>query len=351
MSYMTYFLSVKVSEVFFMAQHFLLSADARDFSLLDIATITERKAETIFRKLRWSDTLGHPVCPKCGGLEHYDLSSRKVWKCKYCSKQFSVTSGTLFSGHKLPHKTILLALAIFSNAVKGLSALQMARDLNVQYKTAYVLLQKFREALLESRDESQMDGVCEIDGAYFNSHMRPANNIDDRVDRRLSENQNPKKRCVMTVRKRGDVGSVKTLTFVTKGETVSAVSNIARKYIKRGSTIHTDEANAYDPLHAYYKMMRVNHSREYFSKDGACSNQAESYFARLRRMEYGQYHRIGGKYLYLYANEAAYREDSRRESNGRIMQDLTKRCITSEQSSEWTGYWQGNHPISERLVA
>jgi hypothetical protein len=253
-------------------------------------------------------------------------------------------------------KTILMALAIFSNGAKGYSALQLARDLNVQYKTAFVLLHKFREALMETRDESPMEGVCEMDGAYVNGYMRPANNIEDRVDRRLAENQNPNKQCVMTVRQRadedaGDVGSVRTLTFVTTGETVSAVSNIARKYIKRGSTIHTDEANAYDSLHAYYKMMRVNHSAEYLSKNGACSNQAESLFARMRRMEYGQHHRIGGKYLSNYANEAAYREDTRRKSNGNILKDLTMRCMISEQSNEWTGYWQGNHRIAAQMAA
>ena len=334
-----------------MAQHFLLSASARTYSLLDIGSITERKAETIFRKLRWSSTLGHPVCPRCGSTEHYDLSTRNVYKCKYCCKQFSVTSGTIFASHKLSMKTILMALAIFSNAAKGLSALQIARDLNVQYKTAFVLLHKFRAALMETRDESPMEGVCEMDGAYVNGYMRPANNIEDRVDRRLAENQNPKKRCVMTVRQLGNIGSIRTLTFVTTGETVSAVSNIARKYIKRGSTIHTDEANAYDSLHAHYKMMRVNHSEEYFSKYGACSNQAESFFARLRRMEYGQYHRIGAKYLSSYANEAAYREDTRRNSNGHILKDMTMRCLITEQSNEWTGYWQGNHRIADRMVA
>lgn len=252
-------------------------------------------------------------------------------------------------------KTILMALAIFSNAAKGLSALQMARDLNVQYKTAFVLLHKFREALMETRDESPMDGVCEIDGAYVNGYMRPANNIDDRVDRRLAENQNPNKRCVVVVRQRGDglenVGSVRTLTFVTTGESVNSISQIASRAIVRGSTIHADEANAYDPLHLRYRMMRVNHSREYCSDDGSCSNQAESYFARLRRMQYGQYHRIGDKYLSSYANEAAYREDSRRQSNGRIMKDMTMRCMMTEQSNEWTGYWQGNHRLAERMVA
>lgn len=75
-----------------MAQHFLLSTAARSFSILDIAKMTEKQSNTFFRKLRWETTNGHPVCPCCGSLKHYDLTTRDVWKCRGCGKQFTVTS-------------------------------------------------------------------------------------------------------------------------------------------------------------------------------------------------------------------------------------------------------------------
>lgn len=339
-----------------MAQHFLLSSQARTFSIFEIAKMTERQATTFFRKLRWSETKGKPVCPCCGSLKHYDLSTRDVWKCKGCGKQFSVTSGTLFSGHKLPLKTYLLAIAIFSNEAKGTSALKLSRELNIQYKTAFVLLHKMREALLETRDEEPMDGVCEIDGAYVNGYVRPANNIEDRVDRRRAENQNPNKRCIVVVRQRADgrreyIGSQRTLTYVLHNENPTGIAQIANTAIVAGTEVHADEANAYDNLHAVYDMQRVNHSVEYLSEEGACSNQAESYFARFRRMENGVIHRMGNLYLSNYANEIAYREDTRRWSNKRIFNDISSRCMKTLQSNEWTGYWQGNHRVSERLGA
>jgi len=339
-----------------MAQHFLLSTNARTFSIVKIAKMTERQAETYFRKIRWADTNGKPVCPNCGCLDHYNLSTRKVWKCKACSKQFSVTSGTLFAGHKLPLKTYLLAIAFFTNEVKGMSALKLSRELDIQYKTAFVLLHKMRETLLETRDETPLDGVCEIDGAYVNGYVRPANNIEDRVDRRRIENQNPNKRCIVVVRQRanGDteyIGSVRTLTYVLHNENPAGIGQIANNAIVRGAEVHADEANAYDDLHAVYDMQRVNHSVEYMSEEGACSNQAESYFARFRRMQQGQIHRMGNLYLSNYANEIAYREDTRRLSNGEIFRDISEKCMKTIQSNEWTGYWQGNHRISERLGA
>lgn len=79
-----------------MAQHFLLSSASRTFSIVKIAKMTEKQAETFFRKIRWSDTNGKPVCPSCGSLSHYNLSTRDVWKCKACKKQFCYLWNSFF---------------------------------------------------------------------------------------------------------------------------------------------------------------------------------------------------------------------------------------------------------------
>jgi hypothetical protein len=92
-------------------------------------------------------------------------------------------------------------------------------------------------------------------------------------------------------------------------------------------------------LHASYDVRRVNHSVEYKAEDGANVNQAESYFSRLRRAEIGQHHRISGKLLYQYANEAAWREDNRRKPNGTNWNTVIGAALTSRKSPIWTGYW------------
>ena len=89
-------------------------------------------------------TGGEPVCPACGCVAAYEYQTRRLFKCQACHKQFSVTSGTIFHGRKLPVRDYLLAIAIFVNAVKGISALQLGRDLDVSYKTAFVLAHKLR---------------------------------------------------------------------------------------------------------------------------------------------------------------------------------------------------------------
>jgi hypothetical protein len=114
---------------------------------------------------------------------------------------------------------------------------------------------------------------------------------------------------------------------------------MVRRHVASGTIVHADESGAWNPLHASYPMKRVNHSVEFKSEDGACTNQAESYFARLRRAEFGQHHRISGKYLYQYANEMAWREDRRRNPNGTNWRLVTAAALAHPKSNVWRGYW------------
>lgn len=338
-----------------MAQHFLLSAKARTLSIVKIAMMSDAEIHKIFKNIRWDSTNGEPVCPHCGTMTApYNIQTRNQYRCKECFHTFSVTSGTLFASHKKPLKVYLLAIAIFTNSVKSLSALQLSRDLDVQYKTAWVLSHKIRESLLDDNDSEVLTGVCEIDGVYVGGKTRQINTIADRVDRRKINH--PNKRVVISLRQRADskdkvVGAVKTKTFVLKSENTFDINRIVNTYVTRGTELHADEATAYDDLHAMYDMKRVNHQVEYRGKNGENNNQSESYNARFRRMQYGQCHRLSPLYLSNYANEIAYREDTRRKSNGAIANDILTRCLSRGVSNEFSGYWQGNKRVAERLGA
>ncbi len=336
-----------------MAQHFLLSSKARELSMVKIMMMSDMEAFELFRNVRWNATNGKPVCPCCGSVKkHYFLKTRMQFRCKECFHTFSVTSGTIFASHKKPLKIYLLAIALFTNAVKSISALQLSRDLDVQYKTAWVLSHKIRESLMDYNEDEKFEGTCEMDGVYVGHYIRPKNQIDKRVDRRKVHK--PNKRVVISLRQRAElndetVGAIKTKTFILKSENSNEIKEIAHKYIKVGSSIHADESNAYDDLTAHYDMNRVNHQIEYSGVYGENNNQSESYNARFRRMQYGQCHKIGNLYLSNYANEIAYREDTRRKSNKEIFDDILEKCLSSLVSNEFCGYWQGNKRLAERL--
>src|ERR687897_581268 len=167
-----------------MPQHFLLPAAARTLSLVQVARLSEDQAFATFRALRWHETGGEPVCPACGCCAVYEYRTRRLFKCQGCGKQFSVTSGTTFHSRKLPVRDYLMAIAIFVNAARGISALQLGRDLDVSYKTAFVLAHKLREAMAADRAKHRPRGHVEVDGCHVGGHVRPGNRKTERKDRR-----------------------------------------------------------------------------------------------------------------------------------------------------------------------
>ena len=314
-----------------MSSHFLLTAKARSLSLGAIMRMSDDQAHARFQAIRWADNGGEAFCPRCECTAVYAYAARRIWKCKACQHQFSVTSGTIFASRKLPVRDYLAAIAIFVNAVKGISALQLGRDLDVSYKTAFVLAHKLREALSAEQMTGSLSGVVEVDGCYVGGHTKLSNVKAERTDRRLVTP--PKRQVVVVARERNG----RTLPFVVKRESEGVA--LIRQVVAMGSIVHADEAGGWDALHAHYEMRRINHSVA-FSMDGACTNQAESFFSRLRRAEFGQHHHISGKYLGYYAAEMAWREDRRRVANGEQHEAATGAALGHPVSRVWAGYWQ-----------
>ncbi len=257
-----------------MAQHFLLSSKARTISLKSVYQMGEDKAYAMFRSLRWPETEGEPFCPRCGCLDAYDIPTRRKFQCKGCGHHFSVTSGTLFAARKMSFTDLLAGIVLFVNGAKGVSALQISRDLDCQYKTAYVLCHKLREAMAGEQVGRLLDGIVEIDGAYFGGYVKPENVKADRKDRRLLANRTGKRQCVVIMRQRGG----KSLPFIVANEG-DAVPYV-RDHVANLATIHADEGSGWDALHAGWDTKRVNHSVRFYD-EGACTNQAESFFSRV----------------------------------------------------------------------
>ena len=324
-----------------MASHFLLSAKARTLSLATVLRMTDTQAEQTFAAVRWPATDGKAVCPSCGCPTCYECrraNGTLRFRCKACRKDFSLTSGTLFAFHKLPLQTYLAATVIFCNEVKGKSALALSRDLDVQYKTAFVLAHKLREAMATEVKAYKLGGegkTVEVDGAYFGGYVKPANHKENRKDRRLAKHQNGKRQVVVVARERD--GLVLPAAFPTEGSALAYIRN----HVAAGTELHADEANSWNDLHGHYVVKRINHQIAY--SDGvACTNGAESFFSRLRRAEIGHHHHIAGAYLARYAQESAYREGHRRDDNGKQVRGVVGLAMKARPSVDFCGYWRRN---------
>ncbi len=293
----------------------------------------EDKAHELFCQMRWQETDGKAVCVKCGHDQCYTLKKRRQFECKACKRQFSVTSQTIFANRKLSFTDLLAAIVIVANAHKGISAMQLSRDLNHQHKSMWILVHKLRECFADDMEAATLSGTVEVDGMWNGGHVKPENKAEDRVDRRLLEHQTGKRRAVVAAREK----SGRTRAIVVEHE-ADGVEPIA-KVIEPGSKVHSDEGRHWDALAAQFDLASVNHSEAY-SQNGVCTNQVESYFSRLRRMIRGQHHHVSPRYLAAYAAHAAFLEDHRRDDNGKLARRALGLAMSRGVSRDWAGYWQ-----------
>jgi transposase-like protein len=304
--------------------------------------MSDEEVERVFVRLRWSANNGDAYCPHCGCTIVYMAgrpNGAPRWRCKACRKDFSVTSGTLFAFHKMPLRSYLMAIAIFANEVKGKSMLALSRDLGTQYKTAYVLAHKMREAMSAEVRQTAIGGEgkkAEVDGGYFGGYVKPANRREDRKDRRLRQNQSGKREVVVVIRERGG----KTLPGVFRNE-ADALTFI-RNRVAPKTTLYADEAASWNALAARFELHRIDHQAAYSLLDEAQThtNNAEGFFSRMRRAEIGHHHHVAGPYLLRFAQEAAWREDSRRVANGEQVTRVATLAMAAKPSVDFCGYWQ-----------
>ena len=327
-----------------------LSAVLRNLPSVAISDLSEAEILILLKNARWGNSqCFHTIqCPRCQ-ITHkaYFISSRKQWQCKHCQHRFSVKSGTIFQHTKLSLRKLLLAVYYFTINSKGISALNLSRHLGVQYKTSWALLHKLREAIEKTQDFTPLTGIVHIDGCYVNHYIRPKNFKHRRIDRRKKRYQRKDKACVMVFRQQAAnqeiiKGADRTLVALVKEENADDTFALTHRLVAPNSTICADENPAYDGLAFHYDLWRVNHSQEYRSVDGITNNLAESFFARFRRMIMGVYHKMGNHYMLNYANEAAWREDFRYQSDKDKFDNVLKRCLKARPSRDLTGYWQGN---------
>lgn len=326
-----------------MAQHFLLSPNSRGLSITEISSYSDDEIFLYLKEMRWGnrDNLCDVECPRCHQRHFaYFIQSRKQWQCKHCSHRFSLLSNTIFHGAKLSLRQILLAVYHFSLESKGLSAIKLSHLLDVQYKTAWILLHKFREGLSHHKDLSKLKGVVHIDGTYLNFYVKQKNNKAERVDRRLKENRNPKRRCLLAFCQKSERygGAERCIMALVPQENKANILPLVETLIEPKTEIYTDKSRAYLCLKKDYNLKQVNHSEQYCTKNGVNNNLAESLFSRLTRSLLGVYHKLDNHYIMLYANEICWREENRRLDVKQKSLYLLHYCLNTPLLADYKKY-------------
>lgn len=353
-----------------MATHFWLSAESVPLTLEQIAGLTDEQARLFLAELRWGSR-EQQVCPDCGAIDHhYNIRTRKQWRCKHCFRTFSVTSGTPFADQKVGYRKLAMAIFAFVIGHKGLAALALRRIIGGQYRTSFTLLHKVREAVMATVRTDKLSGVIEVDGGHFSGRPRkgrklkkstptdkkevPAKYSQHRTKTKASSfPHHPNRRIVMVIREslciKGQ-GAGRTVVAICRSENGADIEALMRQWVEKQSTIRSDELPGYRKLKLMgYIHEVVNHSEEFSSKDGFNQNQAESFFSRMRRACIGVYHRITPKYMLDYATEMAWREEVRRLNTKQQMAALMGRVLSAGVSTDWFNYGRGNKRAGEIL--
>jgi len=299
-----------------------------NISLRDIYSINDEQAHQILRSRRWNDNDGNPVCPKCGCPDYYDLATRQVYKCKGCHHQYSVTSGTWFSGRKISPSEIIGIVFLFATAKKGISSCQLSRTVSIDQKSAYYINEKIRKAIMLEVQSQKLDGIVEIDGATFGGHRRHANMAQDfsGAFKRYTIKKTKNRRVITIMKQRGG----RTVPFI--GFKESDALEAITKTVSSGAIIQADEARAWDGLLRLYDMMRIKHSYA-FSSNQACTNNAESFFAQMRKAHSGTFQQISGDKWDQYACEIAWKRDHTKLSAIEQTAKILDLCLQQKEAA------------------
>lgn len=247
-----------------------------------------------------------PVCPHCGSVEATAMKGKAhrkgLYQCKACREQFSVTVGTVFERSKIKLHKWVLAAHLMGASKKGVSSKQIERMLGVTYKTAWFMTMRLREAMRAETPEGGLGGenkVIEADETFVGGKKK-------NVHKGKPE---PKKHAVVALVERdGEMRASHVADVTAKTLRETLVTQASRK-----SYLMTDEALAYKGVGKEFSGHgSVNHSAEEYVRGAFWhTNTAESFFAILKRGVYGTFHSISEQHLQRYADEFAFRWNTR----------------------------------------
>ena len=268
-----------------------------------------------------------PVCPHCGATEPYTLTPkpdskrpvrRGVYKCRACRKQFTVRIGTIFEDSHIPFCKWLMTLHLMTSSKKGISSLQISRELDITVKSAWFMTHRIREAMRQGGPLDPLDDTVEVDETYVGGKPRKGTGPHKR-------GRGTKKTPVMVLVERDGNARAFPVEMVDS----KTLKNEIAVNVAKAAVVMTDDLPSYTGVREPGKHRTVTHSAGEYSRvdpDGlkVHTNTAESFFSLLKRGHYGTFHQLSKKHLHRYCNEFSFRWDHRKTSDGERMVEALK---------------------------
>lgn len=285
--------------------------------------------EQICRKylanLRWNK---NPTCPHCNHNKVYEYQSGKLYKCASCRKQFTVKVGTIFEDSKISLKKWFIAIYLITSHKKGISSLQLSRDIGVTQKTAWFMLHRIRYAIRTKSFNAPLKNVVEADETYVGGKEKNKHQ-SKKIKGTQGRNTTNKTVVFGMVERGGDIRAEKV-----NNVTSSTLENILDQNVIKGSTIMTDEWKAYTKLHLLYNHQVVKHNLGEYVNGECHTNNIENFWSLLKRGIIGIYHWTSTKHIDKYLDEFEFRYNTRGHGEGErfdiFLQDIQGRLKYNE---------------------
>lgn len=297
-----------------------------DMAAIDVGRLTENEARSILEAIRWPQG---PVCPHCGGEDVTRIQAKSekvrdgVIQCNVCRGQFTITLGTVMQGSHITLRQWVQAFHSMCSHKKGVSALQLQRNLGLHtYKAAWFLAHRIRLAMCEDSLASKLQGIVEVDETYVGGKPRKGQKDELGNPVKSKRGRGTKKTPVVVLVERD--GNVKTR--VVENIDASSLKDAIRENVNKQSIIMTDELAAYKGIGGEFEggHYTVNHSQGEYARGEVNTNSAESFFALLKRGVHGTFHHVSKTHLHRYCDEFSFRWDERRINDGERAMEAIK---------------------------
>ena len=245
-------------------------------------------------------------CPHCGHRKVYEFNNGRRYRCAGCREDFTIKTGTVFGESKVPLQKWFMALYLLSVNRKGISSVQLAKQIGVTQKTAWFMNHRLREALKQSRN--RLSGTIEADETYIGGKEK--NKHRSRRHPGQQGRNTLSKTPIFGLMQRGGRVRAKVTSDVKR----TTIEGHLLKHAKTGSLLYTDEFVSYSRVKENYRHKIVKHSEGEYVRGDVHSNTIENFWSIFKRGYHGIYHSMSRKHLQRYVDEYAFRFNHRKDS-------------------------------------